>query len=569
MKKNLFFITLSSFLLVFIFQIAFAADVFTSSDKTTVIENQTFTVTVNTNTKGAYVNSIESLISFPKDLLEVQSVSTAGSVFSIWVEQPNFSNLNGTVSFNGGVPTPGFSGARGKVLSILFKAKKVGTANISFSSASIYANDGMGTNITENKTGVSINITPYKGAETEEEVMTSDKLPPSPVITSLEIPDPEIWYAVNSATFSWNLPAKVTATQILFGFRPESTPTVTYAPPIKEKKINDLSDGIRYIHVRFKNSAGWGKTAHRKIKIDNTAPTNIEMVSLKTEDDLMSLKIKADDATSGIGKYKILIDGDFAIEVVAENNETAVVLSPVNKGEHEVNIIAYDRAGNLSEKIFVVGFPEFKAPIITKYPESIVRGEKIEVLGYSYPNTDVRIWLQSEGDELKNYIVKTLADGTFSFESDFIETVGLTSFWAEALMSENVVSSPSEKYFTTVNKPAYIKISILTLRILAVTIPALILLIIIIYMIYHAYHKLRKMRRRLLVDLEQTEGEAHKIFRILKDDVKDSMNIFKNKEIQEKLTPSDNDTIESLAKDVAEAEEYFTKRIKNIEKKDF
>jgi hypothetical protein len=243
-------------------------------------------------------------------------------------------------------------------------------------------------------------------------------------------------------------------------------------------------------------------------------------------------------------------------------------LPPADKGDHEVSVIAYDRAGNLSEKVFVVKFPEFQPPIITNYSESIVGGEKIEVLGSSYPNIDVRIWLQNEGTEPKNYIVKTLDDGKFSFTSDSIEKTGLTSFWAEAMMSENVISSPSEKYFTTVNKPAYIKISILTIRILAVTIPALILLIIIIYIIYHAYHKLRKMRRKLLLDLEQTEGEAHKIFRILKDDVKESMSIFKNKEIQEKLTPNENNTIETLSKDVEKAEEYFAKRIKNIEEKD-
>jgi hypothetical protein len=76
------------------------------------------------------------------------------------------------------------------------------------------------------------------------------------------------------------------------------------------------------------------------------------------------------------------------------------------------------------------------------------------------------------------------------------------------------------------------------------------------------------MRRRLLLDLEQTESEAHKIFRILKDDVKESITIFNNKEIQEKLTQDENNTINTLSKDVEEAEEYFAKRIKNIEEKD-
>jgi hypothetical protein len=568
MRKKLFLRVFLFLLLFFIGKNALAADIFCATSKTNVVENQVFTVSVYTDTKGISINSIESVFSFSKDFISVESINNTGSIFSIWVQPPVFSNAIGTISFNGGVPTPGYFGNKGKVLDISFKAKKAGIAQISFASASIYANDGLGTDVVSSKRGISINITPYQGAGTEEKTIISDKLPPSPIITSSEMPDPEAWYSLNSATFAWKLPPKIITTQILFGFRPDSTPTVNYTPPIKEKKINDFSDGIRYLHVRFKNSAGWGKTAHRKIKIDNTAPTDIKMTSNKTEDDLMSLKIEAKDATSGIEKYKISIDGNFALETVAENNQAEAILPAVNKGDHEINITAYDRASNLSEEVFVVNFPEFKPPVITKYSESIVRGEKIEVLGSSYPNIDVRIWLQSEGNEPKNYIVKTLNDGTFSFTSDFIETVGLTSFWAEAMMSENVISPPSEKYFTTVNKPAYIKVSILTIRILVVTIPALLLLIIIIYIIYHAYHKLRKMRRRLLLDLEQTESEAHKIFRILKDDVKESITIFNNKEIQEKLTQDENNTINTLSKDVEEAEEYFAKRIKNIEEKD-
>jgi serine/threonine-protein kinase RIO1 len=71
-----------------------------------------------------------------------------------------------------------------------------------------------------------------------------------------------------------------------------------------------------------------------------------------------------------------------------------------------------------------------------------------------------------------------------------------------------------------------------------------------------------------MIDLEQTEGEAHKIFRIMKEDIKEITKIFKRKEIKDKLTKCDQDTIDSVSRDVEEAEEYFTKRIKSIEQKD-
>jgi hypothetical protein len=568
MKKKLFLTIFFSLLIFFGFRATYAADVFCTSSKSSVVENETFTITVNTNTSGVYINSIEGSVSFPNDLLSVDSVSTSGSIFSIWVEQPTFSNTLGTISFNGGVPTPGFNGARGKVVSILFKAKKAGTAQISFSSANIYANDGMGTDVTSSKNGIVINITPYEGAKTTEEVMASDKLPPSPVITSSDMPDPESWYSLNKATFSWNLLSKITAVQILLDTSSNSIPNITYSPPIGEKIFTDLSDGIRYLHVRFKNSAGWGKTAHRKLKIDNTPPVILSAVSSITEEDLVALKIESQDTTSGINKYKISIDGTVVSEIGADGNPTKAILSPTKPGNHDVSVIAYDRAGNLSEKIVTIAFPEFKAPQIIKYPEAITKGEKIIISGISYPDTDVRIWVQNEGSDPKSYIVRTLADGTFTFESDFIDKTGLTSFYAEAMRSALVISPPSLKYFVTVNKTAFVKLSLLTIEILSVSIPVLLLLILLLYIAYHAYHKLKKMRRRLLADLEQTESESHKIFKIINEDIKQSIKILKKKEIKEKLTEDERKKIDSLSKDVEEAEEYFAKRIKSIEKKD-
>jgi len=568
MKKKSYCIIFSSLLFLLYANTTFSANISISNDKINIVENQTFNVVVNLDTKGVYINNAEGLISFPKELLEVESISSAGSIFSIWVEQPTFSNLNGTVSFNGGLPTPGYLGSKGKVISILFKAKKEGVANIGFSSANIYANDGLGTNVTSDKKGALINITSYKGAETPEEIIVSDKLPPSPIIASVEMPDSEAWYSLNKTTFNWDLPQNVIAVQVLFNNLPNSTPNITYSPPIEQKTITDLNDGVRYIHVRFKNSAGWGKTSHRKFKIDTSGPIILDVVSSITKEDLVSLKITSQDKVSEVIKYKISIDGIFDKEIVVDNGIANVLLSPQKSGNHEVNVIAYDRAGNLSEKNILVSFPIIKSPEVTKYPESITKRDKLEILGISYPNTDVRIWLQPEGENPKNYVVKTLVDGTFSFVSDPAEETGLLSFWVEAIRTKEVISPSSEKYFVVVNKTAFVKTSLLTIEILSVAIPLVLLLIVLIYVIYHAYHKLRKMRRRLMIDLEETENETHKIFRIIKEDVKQSLRILKNKEIKNKLTDDDQEVVETLTRDIKEAEDYFSKRIKNIEKKD-
>ena len=60
-----------------------------------------FTVNVLVNTGGVAINNAEAVINFPSDLLEIVSVGKSGSIFSLWVEEPNFSNSAGVLSFNG------------------------------------------------------------------------------------------------------------------------------------------------------------------------------------------------------------------------------------------------------------------------------------------------------------------------------------------------------------------------------------------------------------------------------------------------------------------------------------
>lgn len=92
-------------------------------------------------------NAIDGTISFSPGLLSVVSISKFNSVVSLWVQDPTYSNQDGTISFSGGIPNPGYVGSERRVVTIEFRAKKAGTAAVSFASASVLANDGSGTNI--------------------------------------------------------------------------------------------------------------------------------------------------------------------------------------------------------------------------------------------------------------------------------------------------------------------------------------------------------------------------------------------------------------------------------------
>lgn len=116
------------------------------------------TVKVFVNTLGKFINNGEGIIQFPSDLLEVVSISKNSSIFSLWVEEPSFSNYTGKITFNGGIPNPGFNGQSGYITSFTFKAKKQGIASVLFSDGTIRENNGLGTDILTGKFGSVINI---------------------------------------------------------------------------------------------------------------------------------------------------------------------------------------------------------------------------------------------------------------------------------------------------------------------------------------------------------------------------------------------------------------------------
>ena len=62
------------------------------------------------------------------------------------MKDPSFSNATGTASLEG-VILNGFTGSSGSIATLVFKAKNVGSAELKFSSGSILANDGNGTEL--------------------------------------------------------------------------------------------------------------------------------------------------------------------------------------------------------------------------------------------------------------------------------------------------------------------------------------------------------------------------------------------------------------------------------------
>lgn len=146
---------------------------------------ENFFVDVLINVEGISINAAQASIYFPPEKLRVLEISKKNSVFSLWVEEPVFSNSQGEMSFLGGLPSPGFIGKAGKVIKILFKAKSPGEAKISFSGEKILANDPYGTNIFSSSRGETYSI-----VVPEEYVPPEEPERPPPTEADTQLPHP-------------------------------------------------------------------------------------------------------------------------------------------------------------------------------------------------------------------------------------------------------------------------------------------------------------------------------------------------------------------------------------------
>ncbi len=137
------------------------------------------------------VSAAEGVISFPSDKLEVKSIFKSPSVFNLWIQEPGYSNSKGTVNFEGVVLNPGFTG-NGTILTIVFRAKSAGTASLSFSSAQVLANDGLGTNILSSRGKGTLTLVQAPVKEPEP-VVKPEPIPVAPPVpVPVEIPEPVV-----------------------------------------------------------------------------------------------------------------------------------------------------------------------------------------------------------------------------------------------------------------------------------------------------------------------------------------------------------------------------------------
>ncbi len=336
---------------------AYAGTLELLTDKTQFAIGDEFSVDVKIDSEGVGVNAAQASINYPVGILQEKSTDKSSSVFSFWLQEPTVDNSTGEVLFIGG-SSSGLTGKTLQALRITFKVVGSGPAEISFSNGAITAADGNGTNVLSAMKGLSItSITKQEAAR----IVPAPKFPPvqiikraaiptgkTPVKPTLSIPlypSSDQWYdSLSSFIVQWSLPADVTGVATALNQQPVSDLKDSEGL-FDNKTFPSLSDGVWYLHIRFKNDVGWGPVVDYKIGIDTAPPLAFDVVSSEGNSTYMvtpTISFETKDQPSGIAFYRIMIDGDQATSTILAK----YTLPALSSGNHIVSVIAEDKAGN-------------------------------------------------------------------------------------------------------------------------------------------------------------------------------------------------------------------------------
>jgi len=362
-KLNVPIIVLTAFALIIFPAISQAANFSLAANQTTFAIGDTFSVDIKIDSQDTAINAAQATLQFPKGIVNVTSIDKSSSVFSFWLQDPAFSNTDGTVTFIGGT-TSGFTGKSLEALRVNFKVVGVGSASLNFTDGAIAASNGSGTNVLSLMTGLNLTSVIKQSSTTippgtvtgvvaptqiKRSAVPVKNLPIKPYLNVSLYPNPDLWYnAISGFIVQWQLPADVTDVAATIDKNSSSTPAKSEGL-FDNKTFSPLSDGIWYLHVQFKNNVGWGPVNNYRIAIDTLPPLPFA-VTIKEGQTFSvttpTVNFSSQDTISGIAYYNVSVDN--GPEVKTTDNH--LTLDALSFGGHDVVVSVFDGAGNAVEE---------------------------------------------------------------------------------------------------------------------------------------------------------------------------------------------------------------------------
>ncbi len=555
------------------YNIADAATLQINSSAANISVGDTATLYISLNSEGVAVNNADATIKFPSDQFDVLSISKTGSVFSLWVEEPSFSNSNGQITFNGGIPTPGFMGNQGSVVSVVVRAKSAGQGEFSFADAAVRANDGLGTNVLSSSRSGFINVAkkaeakavvpsvtpavtkPTKAKPTEVEETSTPAVSSSKLeldIFSETHPDQNLWYSDNEPTFDWELPSGVDSVRASIGRTATGNPTITYNPAITTRTSKDLADGVWYFKTRARKSSVWGPVSTYVVKIDTTAPNNSAVDFVYNDaSKVLTISSDASDTTSGIDYYEVYINDTLIKKIPTEEIGANNYEIPITQtGDNTARFIAFDKAGNSTESSWdfnaTGSIPPVLEPILSMYPAN----EQVLVRGTTQdPNTPVIVYFKNGDEEPVAYKTKSDSENSFWILTSKLRT-GTYDVWAETGAGKN--TAPSAHLHTKVTADLFVKVGQYTIPALAIVIPASAAFLLVIAAFYYLGHYFGRLRRKQKVKIALIRKDSLKILLVLRRRLERHLEVLHETRHERLLTKEEKEIKDDIEEDLDE-----------------
>lgn len=288
------------------------------------------------------INAVQANVLFPADKLQVVNPVASTSFISLWVTAPTYSNTDGTINFQGGLPNPGIKTSGGVVSTVTFRIKSAGKATIRYATTSrVLLNDGQGTNVLTSSGSADLTL----------------KIPPpaGPIVSSPTHPDTNAWFNNPQVQFQWDAVEGATGYSYTFDQSSKSVPDETVDTTTTIASVKATSDGVWYFHVRAL-TVSWGGVTTIPVQIDATPPAAFKPsfdVATITIEQPGTLRFVTTDAAAGIDHYEVkqVSQPNAGGQVSTLFIETAspYTTGQLNAGEYQYIVRAIDRAGNSTD----------------------------------------------------------------------------------------------------------------------------------------------------------------------------------------------------------------------------
>ncbi len=534
----------------------------------------TFTLSVRVGSAEEAINAAEGTLIFNPAEVQVLNVSSSGSIFNLWTSEPSFSNSDGTANFSGG-SAKSFTGASGTVMTLSMKAKASVTTQVGFSSGSVLAADGKGTNLISQMNGGSYTFSPVMVIPPPEltppeieQPNEKNNVPYAPVVTSATHPDPNQWYANNSPEFSWTVPEGITAIRFSLDNKPYGAPGDSNSADIFSTKKENLADGIWYFHIQFKNSDGWGSILHRKVMVDKAPPEPFN-VSVDNGGDPTNpaplLKIETSDKSSGLAHYELKIGSAPLVSLSLDDVKDGIYKIPVQEPGIKTAIVkVYDLAGNVAMVTVEIPVEPLEKPVINPLPESIREGEVLIVRGSSkYPDARIVLSVKKEGEEPTEQETITDSKGDWVLVYERSVTKGAYQIWAKIADRRGAESMSTGIVTLAVLPPVIIRIGYLVADYFGAFILVLGLIAILVLAVCFGLYLIKRMRRHLRSKTEELAYKIYISYEVLLKNIHDEIEYLDGKP---GLSKTESAVRNKLQEALNESEKSVSNVIKDIEK---